>query len=55
MQVGQVVLSGVIPATQATMMSVSESGGGEPSVDVKDVHTNKPKHDLHKIASGWGR
>lgn len=54
-QTGQVILSGVIPLTQATMMSVSESGGGGPNVDVKDVHVDKPKHELDKLASGWGR
>lgn len=54
-QAGQVVLSGVIPVTQATMMSVSASGGGGPSIDVKDDHVDKDKHELDKLASGWER
>jgi RHS repeat-associated protein len=56
-QAGQVVLSGVIPVTQATMMSVSNSGenGSGSGVDLKDSHVNVQKHELNRLASSWDR
>jgi hypothetical protein len=38
---GQVMSSGVIPVTQATMMSVSGSRGGGPIIDVKKITSTK--------------